>query len=56
VPLALTIIAPVLVNILLFHALMQPAGFAPGIVATICWILVFLNVRSAFDGIFQAKA
>jgi len=56
VPLALTIVAPVIVNILLFHVLMQPEGLAPGAIATICWILVFLNFRSAFNGIFQAKA
>src|SRR3954470_2058230 len=29
VPLALTILAPILVNIVLFHASMAPDGFAP---------------------------
>jgi putative oxidoreductase len=53
VPLALTLIAPVIVNILLFHILMNPSGIVPGVIATICWWLVFYNVRSAFAGIFR---
>jgi hypothetical protein len=55
VPLALTILAPVLVNILLFHGLMDPGGLPPGILATVLWLVVFSSVRSAFSGIFQAK-
>ena len=53
VPLALTLIAPVIVNILLFHALMNPGGIAPGLVAAVCWSIVFASVRSAFDGILK---
>lgn len=53
VPLALTLSAPVIVNILLFHLLMNPAGIVPGALVTICWLLVFSTVRSAFDGIFR---
>src|ERR1700712_1367117 len=48
VPLALTLLAPVIVNILLFHALMAPSGIVPGLVVTVLWILTFLSVRSAF--------
>jgi hypothetical protein len=55
VPLALTLLAPVLVNILMFHGLMDPGGLPPGVLATILWLLVFISVRPAFDGIFQAK-
>jgi putative oxidoreductase len=55
VPLALTMIAPVIVNILLFHILMNPSGIVPGLIAAICWWLVFLRVRPAFDGIFQNR-
>jgi hypothetical protein len=55
VPLALTLIAPVIVNILLFHILMNPSGIVPGVIATICWLLVFYNVRSAFAGIFRRQ-
>ncbi len=53
VPLALTLIGPVIVNILLFHVLMNPSGIAPGVIVTICWFIVFSSVRPAFAGIFR---
>lgn len=56
VPLALTLIAPVIVNILLFHALMAPSGILPGAIATILWIIVACSVRSAFAGIFRKNS
>jgi putative oxidoreductase len=52
VPLALTIIGPVIVNILLFHALMDPGGIVPGLVVTALWFVVFWQFRAAFYGIF----
>jgi uncharacterized protein (DUF58 family) len=55
VPLALTILGPIIVNILLFHSLMNPAGIGLAIFVTIFWAVVFVSVRSAFDGIFQAR-
>jgi len=55
VPLALTILGPIIVNILLFHSLMNPAGLGLALFVTILWALVFANVRSAFAGIFQAR-
>lgn len=51
VPLALTVLAAELVNILTFHATMQPAGLPMAAVIAILWVLVFLRVRSSFDGI-----
>ena len=53
VPLALTLIGPILVNILIFHVLMDPAGIVPGAIATVCWMLVFYSHRSAFARIFR---
>jgi hypothetical protein len=53
VALALVFLAPILANILLFHALMDPAGIAPGVVATILWFLVFSSVQDAFKGILR---
>jgi putative oxidoreductase len=53
VPLALTLLAPIVVNIFLFHALMQPSGLPIAVVVTILWVLAFLGVRSAFAGILQ---
>jgi putative oxidoreductase len=55
VPLALTIIGPVIVNILLFHGLMQPSGIAPGALVTILWFILFASVRDSFSGIFRAR-
>ena len=55
VPLALTLIGPVIVNILLFHALMAPSGIPPGLLVAVCWIILAYSVRSAFYGIFQKR-
>jgi putative oxidoreductase len=55
VPLALMLLAPIIVNILMFHILMAPDGMAPAIVVTALWIVVFLRVRSAFAGVFQPR-
>ena len=55
VPLALTFAAPLIVNILLFHALMDPAGIGPGLVVTVLWFVIFWQFRAAFDGILFAE-
>lgn len=55
VPLALTILGPVIVNILLVHFLMAPAGIPIALFVTLLWFLIFWHVRSAFAGIFQAR-
>jgi len=55
VPIALTILGPIIVNILLFHSLMNPAGLGLAVFVTILWGIVFASVRSAFAGIFQAQ-
>ena len=55
VPLALTILGPIIVNILLFHGLMNPASLGLAVFVTILWGVVFVSVRSAFAGIFQAR-
>ena len=55
VPLALTLLAAVIYNILAFHLTMAPASIAPALVACVLWILVFLQCRESFKGIFSAK-
>ena len=55
VPLALTLLAPIIVNILLIHILMLPSGLPLALVVTVLWIVVFLSVRSAFGGLFQQR-
>ena len=55
VPLALTLLAPIIANILLFHIVMAPNGLALAIVVTVLWIATFLSVRSAFGGLLQPR-
>src|SRR5260370_27423660 len=55
VPLALTLIAGVIFNIVLFHVTMNLSGIAPGAIATVCWLVVFYSFRGAFAGIFQER-
>jgi uncharacterized membrane protein YphA (DoxX/SURF4 family) len=54
VPLALVLLAAELYNILAFHLTIEP-GIAPGLVACLLWILVFLQYRESFSGILAAK-
>ena len=55
VPLALAILAPVIVNIVSFHALMAPNDLPLALFVTVLWALVFVHVRSAFTGLFQSR-
>ena len=55
VPLALTALAAELYNILAFHLTLAPATIAPALVASVLWVLVFLQYRESFKGIFGAK-
>ena len=48
VPLALTLLAPVIVNILMFHITMSPTTIAPGLLATVLWLVLAYRVRSTF--------
>jgi putative oxidoreductase len=55
VPLALTVLAAELYNILAFHLTLAPASIAPALVASVLWVLVFVQYRESFKGIFRAK-
>jgi putative oxidoreductase len=55
VPLALTVLAAELFNILAFHLTLAPASIPPALVACVLWVLVFLQYRESFKGIFSAK-
>jgi hypothetical protein len=55
VPLAVAMLAPVIVNILSFHALMAPSGLPLALFVTMLWAVIFLDVRQAFAGLFQAR-
>jgi hypothetical protein len=53
--LALTTLAGIIVNILLFHILMEPGGLPAAAFAAILWIASLWNVRSAFAGLLQDR-
>ena len=56
VPLALTLLGPVIVNILLFHLFMAPAGLPLALVVTVLWIVVAFRVWPVFAGLLQHRA
>ena len=55
VPLAVAILAPVIVNILTFHATMAPSGLPLALFVAVLWALIFVDVRPAFSGLFQSR-
>jgi putative oxidoreductase len=55
VPLALAVLAPVIFNILCFHAFMAPSGLPIAFFVTILWVLTFVSVRPAYAPLFQAQ-
>src|ERR1700758_181133 len=55
VPLALIVLAAEIYNILAFHLTLAPASIAPALLASVLWILVFLQYRESFKSIFSAK-
>ena len=52
VPLALTLLGPVIVNILLYHLLLSPAGAGLAILVTILWGFLFFRYRQYFSSLF----
>ncbi len=55
VPLAVALLAPVIVNILVFHTLMAPSGLPLALFVAALWAVIFVAVRPAFAGLFQAR-
>jgi hypothetical protein len=55
VGLGLTLLAPVLFNILVFHLLMNPSGIWTGAFATLLWLLVAWEHRIVFARLFAAR-
>src|ERR1700726_3465613 len=54
VPLAVAVLAPVIVNIFTFHALMAPSGLPLALFVAVLWVVIFIDVRPAFAGLFQS--
>ena len=55
VPLAVAMLAPVIVNILSFHALMAPSGLPLALLMAVLWAVIFVDLRPAFSGLFQSR-
>jgi uncharacterized membrane protein YphA (DoxX/SURF4 family) len=55
VPLGLTLLGPVIVNILLYHLLMDLKGIPMAIIVTILWAIVAYHNRQYFSGLFAQK-
>jgi putative oxidoreductase len=53
VPLGLTILGGIIVNIWIFHILMAPEGLPPAIVVTILELFLVWQYRDAFKGIVR---
>src|SRR2546422_167553 len=55
VPLGLTLLGPVIVNILLFHILLNPTGLPMAIVVSMLALIVLWHHRTAFAGLVKSK-
>jgi putative oxidoreductase len=55
VPLGLVLLGPVIVNILLYHLLLNPVGMGMAVLVTALWFIVFYAHRQAFSGIFSQR-
>lgn len=53
VPLALAMLAPVILNIVLFHLFIAPTGLAMALFVSLLWMVLAYNVRFAFSGLFR---
>jgi magnesium-transporting ATPase (P-type) len=55
VPLALTLLAAELYNILVFLLTLAQASIPPALAATVLWVMVFLQHRASFKDVLAAK-
>ena len=56
IPLALAILGPVLVNILLYHLLINQMGGSIAVVVALLWVFLFWRYRKYFASLFVQKA
>jgi uncharacterized membrane protein YphA (DoxX/SURF4 family) len=54
VPLALTLLGPILVNILLYDFLFDPKSLPPGLACTLFWLVLFFAYIRSFLPLFAA--
>ncbi|MXX62771.1 MAG: DoxX family protein [Holophagales bacterium] len=56
VPLALVVLAPVALNILLFHIFLEPSGVAIGLFLVVLGLYTAHQHRESFSGVLKRKA
>jgi uncharacterized membrane protein YphA (DoxX/SURF4 family) len=56
VPLGLTLLAGILVNILLYHLTLDPPGIGPGLIAGVLEAFLVYAYRASFAGLFDPRA
>jgi len=56
VPLGLTLLGPVIVNILLFHIFLEPKGLGVAVVVSALALFLLWAYRSAFKGLIQSRS
>jgi len=56
VPFGLVLLGPVIVNIFLFHLLMDPKGLPMAIVVVVLWGIAAYRYRQYFSGLFVQRA
>jgi putative oxidoreductase len=56
VPLGLTILGPIIVNILCYHLLLYHMGVGIAVVVAILWGIIAFYHRQAFSGLFVQKS
>lgn len=54
VPLALLLLAPVITNILLYHALLWPHGYIPGIIVAVLEVILLIAYHRSFTPLLVA--
>ncbi|MCB0405608.1 MAG: DoxX family membrane protein [Bdellovibrionales bacterium] len=53
VPLALVVLAPIVVNIVLFHAFLDPSGLVMGILCLVLLVFLAWQQRDRYQGLFS---
>jgi hypothetical protein len=56
VPLALTLLAPIVVNIILVHVFLDPAGLPIGILVLVLELFLAWAYRDSFRGVLEVRA
>src|ERR1043165_4998943 len=55
VPLGLTLLGPVIVNILLFHIFLERSGLPTAVIVSVLALFLLWAYRSAFRGLIQSR-